>query len=211
VEPGCRNTWQPAAHLWHVMTGPAVLDRDGGHGIERTFQQELVERAAARDEAAFTRIVAAYHPDLLRVAFVVGGGDQALAEDAAQQAWQIAWRHLGDLRDASRLRSWLVAVAANEARGLLRKRHTHDRSIEAAAEGRGDEPRAWAVATDPTVLDLGIALEQLSADDRRLLALRYVAGLNSREIARALGGRPGGVRSRLSRLLGRLRKELGDD
>ena len=195
------------------MTGPAVLNRDVGHGIEPALQRQLVEQAAARDEAAFTRIVAAYHPDLLRVAFVVSGGDQTLAEDAVQQAWQIAWRQLRDVRDASRLRSWLVAVAANEARGLLRRRqrHAHDRSIDAAGEVSGAEPRAWTVATDPAVLDLGIALEQLSPADRRLLALRYVVGLNSTEIAHALGRRPGGVRSRLSRLVARLRKELGDE
>ena len=195
------------------MTGPAVLDRDAGHGIERTLQRELVGRAAAHDEAAFTRIVAAYHPDLLRVAFVVCGGDEALAEDAAQQAWLIAWRRMGDVRDPSRLRSWLVAVAANEARGLLRRRrrHAHDRSIDAAGEGGGEEPPTWSVATDPEILDLGIALEHLSPADRGLLALRYVVGLDSTEIAHALGGRAGGIRSRLSRLVARLRKELGDE
>jgi RNA polymerase sigma factor (sigma-70 family) len=106
-----------------------------------------------------------------------------------------------------------VAVAANEARGLLRRRqrHAHDRSIETAGEERFEEPPTWSVATDPQILDLGIALEHLSPADRGLLALRYVAGLDSTEIAHALGGRPGGVRSRLSRLVARLRKELGDE
>ena len=49
-------------------------------------------------------------------------GDRDLAEDAAQAAWWIAWRKL---RLAARPRPpppWLVAVAANEARQLLRRR-----------------------------------------------------------------------------------------
>ena len=44
-----------------------------------------VERAIAGDELAFARIVAAYHLDLVRVAFVICG-DEGLAEDAAQSA-----------------------------------------------------------------------------------------------------------------------------
>jgi hypothetical protein len=69
-------------------------------------------------------IVAAYHLDLVRVAFVVCGND-GLAEDAAQAAWWIAWRKLSSLRDPDRLKPWLVAVAANEARKLLRHEHRH--------------------------------------------------------------------------------------
>jgi RNA polymerase sigma factor (sigma-70 family) len=74
-------------------------------------------------------------------------------------------------------------------------------------------------AVDPTVrdpadrageLDLELALRHLSVDERALLALRYEAGLDSAEIG-ALAGRPAAtIRWRLSRLLGRLRKELSD-
>ena len=50
----------------------------------------------------------------------------------------------------------------------------------------------------------------LSAEDRALLALRYVAGFDATEIGRALGMSASGVRSRLSRLVARLRTELED-
>jgi RNA polymerase sigma factor (sigma-70 family) len=60
-------------------------------------------------------------------------------------------------------------------------------------------------------IDLTNALARLSPDDRSLLALRYVAGLNSTELATALGLTPSGTRARLQRLLDRLRKELGDE
>ena len=52
---------------------------------------ELVRAAAMGDETAFTELVARHHPDLLRVAYVICR-DAALAEDAAQAAWAIAWR-----------------------------------------------------------------------------------------------------------------------
>jgi RNA polymerase sigma factor (sigma-70 family) len=61
---------------------------------------------------------------------------------------------------------------------------------------------------DIDLVDLERALGGLSLDDRRLLALRYVAGLDSTVIASRLGMSASGVRSRLSRTLERLRREL---
>jgi len=46
---------------------------------------------------------------------------------------------------------------------------------------------------------------------RRLLALRYVAGFDSTELGHVLKMSPSGVRSRLERLVARLRRELDDD
>ncbi len=65
-----------------------------GLALDSTAVATTVERAIAGDEIAFARIIAAYHLDLVRVAFVICG-DEALAEDAAQAAWWIAWRKLG--------------------------------------------------------------------------------------------------------------------
>ena len=76
-------------------------------------------------------------------------------------------------------------------------------------------PVATAPGLDPggrvTDIDLINALARLEPDDRALLALRYVAGFDSTELARATGRSPSGTRARLARLLDRLRKELGDD
>ena len=166
-----------------------------------------VERAIAGDEFAFARIVGAYHLDLVRVAFVVCG-DEALAEDAAQAAWWIAWRKLASLRDPDRLKPWLVAVAANEARKLVNREHRHpvvelklapDHSTGADPTGEIDH------------VDLANALGHLKPEDRALVAMRYAADLDSSELAPILGISASGVRTRLSRLLDRLRKELDDD
>jgi RNA polymerase sigma factor (sigma-70 family) len=60
-------------------------------------------------------------------------------------------------------------------------------------------------------VDLANALGHLKPEDRALVAMRYAADLDSSELAPVLGMSPSGVRTRLSRLLDRLRKELGDD
>lgn len=165
-----------------------------------------VDQAIEGDEVAFARIVAAFHADMVRVAYVVAG-DHDTAQDAVQAAWVIAWKKLADVRDRDHLRSWLVAVAANEARQLLRRQHR--RSIRVlpsdpasptdADPGRGIER-----------VDLVNALGRLKPQDRAILALRYVAGLDATEIGAQLGISPSGTRARFSRLLGRLRKELDD-
>jgi RNA polymerase sigma-70 factor (ECF subfamily) len=167
----------------------------------------VVAQACAGDENAFARIVNAYHGDLMRVAYVVAG-DQQTAEDAVQSTWSIAWRKLGSLRDPDRLHQWLVSVAANEARQLVRKQHRHP-VIQIDISGRpsaADDP-ADAIGR----IDLVNALAHLRPDDRVLLSLRYVAGLDSIEIGQLMGMSPSGVRGHLSRLNDRLRKELDDD
>ena len=166
-----------------------------------------IRLAAAGDTVAFARIVAAFHGDMTRVAYVVSGGDQDIADDAVQAAWSIAWRKLGSLRDPDRLKPWLVSVAANEARQACRRQRRR-----AVVEIDVDTQDGYA--RDPAdraeVLDLEHALRHLSPDERALLALRYEAGLDSSEIG-ALAGRPAStVRWRLARLLARLRKELSD-
>ena len=161
--------------------------------------------AASGDEAAFAEIVGAHNADMTRVCFVICG-DLDLAEEAVQDAWPRAWRKLSTLRDPARLRPWLISVAANEARQLLRRRARRsivELDVNAASMTAPDVNRV-------SDLDLVNALARLSPDDRTLLAWRYVAGYDATEIARATGRSPSGTRTRLHRLLLRLRLELGD-
>jgi RNA polymerase sigma-70 factor (ECF subfamily) len=166
-----------------------------------------VTLARAGDETAFARIIKAHHDDMTRVCFVICG-DLDVADEAVQAAWPIVWRKLGGLRDPGRLRPWLVSIAANEARQLVRRRRRRT-IVEIATVG------STSSGLDPAGrvgdLDLTNALARLDPDDRALLALRYVAGFDSTELARATGRSPSGTRARLARLLGRLRTELSDD
>jgi RNA polymerase sigma factor (sigma-70 family) len=164
--------------------------------------------AAAGDEIAFARIVDAHHADMNSVCFVVTGGDAELTEEAVQSAWPIAWRKLGTIRDPDRLRPWLISIAVNEARQLGRRRRRGQvLEISVAPDGSTASMDPGAHASD---IDLRNALAQLSPADRTLIALRYVAGFDSTELANATGMSPSGTRARLARLLARLRSELGD-
>ena len=101
-----------------------------------------------------------------------------------------------------------MRVAANEAKKLLRKRRTRARfeiTTDASQEPGGRDP-----ATGVSGMDVREAISRLQPDDRALLALRYVAGFDSNDLAIATGKKPAAIRQRLKRLLDRLREDLTD-
>jgi RNA polymerase sigma factor (sigma-70 family) len=173
-----------------------------------TIAASSVADAAAGDVDALARIVRAHHDDMARVCFVICG-DQDAAQDAVQSAWPIVLKKLGTLRDPERLRPWLVSVAANQARQQMRRGRVRPVLEPIDTDGLGSSTTDPARRSD--LIDLAAALRQLSPDDRALLSLRFVAGFDATEIGRALGISPSGVRSRLARLIARLRTELDDD
>ena len=101
-----------------------------------------------------------------------------------------------------------MAVAVNEAKQLLRKR-LRRAEIEVPSDGLSD-PGGMDPSGDVDTIDLRRALARLDPDDRALLAMRFGAGFDSTELADATGISPSGTRSRIERLLKRLREDLGD-
>ncbi len=163
-----------------------------------------VSLAAGGDAVAFERLVVRHHASMAKVAYAICG-DAEVARDAVQAAWAVAWRRLPTLRDHGQVRAWLIAIAANEARQAVRRGRRHvvvDISSSLEVSGEGDP------ADRISHVDLARALAGLKPDDRALLALRFAGGLDSVEIAAQLRLSPSGVRSRLSRLIERLRTEL---
>jgi len=172
-----------------------------------------VERAKAGELDAFERLVARHQDAAVRVAYVIAGSD---AEDAVQEAFVKAYRALGRFRPDAPFRPWLLRIVANEARNQRR----------GAARRAGLVLRATVTppgmsGTEPSAEDRGLgnlsraelvrAVSGLPERDRLILAYRYFVGLTEAEMAVALSCRPGTVKSRLARALGRLRQTLPDD
>jgi RNA polymerase sigma-70 factor, ECF subfamily len=169
--------------------------------------EATVRSAATGDQVAFSRLVAEHHASMARVAFVVCG-DEETTRDAVQSAWAIAWSRIGSLRDPAQVRAWLVAIAANEARQQMRRgrRVTVVDLSDQLAGTQGADADTWL-----ELVDLQRVLRGLKPEERGLLAMRFAAGLESAEIAAQLGMSASGVRSRLARLLDRIRVDLALD
>ena len=111
-----------------------------------------------------------------------------------QAAWSLAWRRLPSLRESDRLRPWLISIAANQARDALR--HARRRPVVELEVADGDARSAADPAGRAGDIDLRNAMAKLDPTDRALVALRYVAGLDSFELARGLGMSASGTRAR---------------
>jgi RNA polymerase sigma-70 factor (ECF subfamily) len=152
------------------------------------------------------------HQDIaFRTACVVTGS-AADAEEATQDAFMKAWRALGRFRPGAPFRPWLLTIVANEARN---RRRAAGRRAGLARRAAAERPSGDAAPSPEAALLLGArrgelveALGALDERDRTVLACRYLLELSEDETAAALGCRPGTVKSRTSRALGRLRDEV---
>ncbi len=124
-------------------------------------------------------------------------GNRSDAEEAVQEAFLRAWRFRDSLADGADVRPWLYRVVVNTCNSKLRTEIPHrdhraaDRDLVDVATS-GDES-----ATTMTTHDLTTALRDLPLHLRVVVVLRYYADLSEREIATAIGRRPGTVKSRL--------------
>jgi RNA polymerase sigma factor (sigma-70 family) len=177
----------------------------------RPPEDELVERARRGDSDAYRSLMESYQGIAFRLAYLVAG-DAADAEDAVADGLAKAWLALPRFRRGAPFRPWVLEIVANEARNRRRSAGRRARlALRTAAQLRpGDAaPSPEAALLDAeTRAGLLAAVNALRDEEREVVACRYFLELSEAETAAALGIRPGTVKSRLSRALGRLRTSL---
>ena len=158
---------------------------------------------------AYGELVRRHQRAAVRVA-AVATGEVDEAEDAAQEGFVKAWQAIGRFRAGEPFRPWLLRIVANTARNRQRTSR-RQRGLALRAASLAVVPAgapADAVEAREDRERLVAALGRLGARDRLILAYRWFEDLSEAEIATAMGCRPGTVKSRLSRAMGRLRAEM---
>jgi len=151
-----------------------------------------------------------YQDVALRTAYLVA--PEADAADAVQDAFVKAYAALPRFHQGSPLKPWLLRIVANEGRNRRRSAARRAGLAERAAQAAA--PEAVVRSPESELLDaetrqtLIAALARLRDEDREVIGARYLLDLSEAETAQALGLRPGTVKSRTSRALGRLRVTL---
>ncbi len=175
-------------------------------------ETDLIARSCTGDVSAFNILVERYQGAVYNVCLRVLGSQQA-AEDATQETFISAYRSLGRFRGGL-FRAWLFRIATNACYDELRRRRA--RPSVSLDEPAADDERTRDVPDTAATPDehaerrelagvLQGALAELPADQRVVIILCDVQGLDYLEIAQATGVSLGTVKSRISRARSRLR------
>jgi RNA polymerase sigma factor (sigma-70 family) len=167
---------------------------------------ELVSAAQAGDVAALGALLERHRALLHAIAVsMLGHGPQA--EDAVHDAFLIALRRIGDLREPAAARAWLRTIVSNVCLAQLRRTPEllRDDPVDAPAEDTvADALERWVLRDW-----VWTALGRLSEPLRLPLILRHFSGASSYEAIAEICGVPvGTVRSRLNAARTRLADEL---
>ncbi len=202
---GVATMGKPAtARSGHVV--PLHLTVDGMADDEA----ELLARAGAGDASAF-RMLVDRHLGLTLVVARRLLGDEAEAEDVAQETLLRLWRSAASLDvGASGVRPWLRRVAANLAIDRLRARKRLDVTDEV--------PEQEVAATQHSILEaddvaarVDDAISALPDRQRVALTLFHFEGMSQREVAHALAITEDALESLLARGRRALRAALKDE
>jgi RNA polymerase sigma-70 factor (ECF subfamily) len=188
---------------------------------------DLVERVAHDDHAAFETLMRRHNSRLFRVARAILR-DDAEAEDALQDAYLDAYRHITEFRGGAQLASWLTRIVINQALMRLRRRR-RDRVVVSFGKRWTVEPRVESGQVEADVADeeskspSGILLQgeirrllerridALPVAFRMVFVMRDVEDMSVQETAECLSIPASTVRTRLFRARSLLREALARD
>ncbi len=180
-----------------------------------TCEADLIASAAHGDQEAFRLLWEAHHATTMASALRLCH-QRALAEEITQGAFLLAWRGLPRFQQGSPFRPWLMRILYRHALNVMEQQKTYlrplslDDAFESLPGSDGHTEQADMQERVAQREEVQQALARLSADQRRVIALRYGADLTEVEIARVLGWPIGTVKSRLNRAREHLRVLLNE-
>ncbi len=165
------------------------------------------------DRTAFTELVRRHQSAVRACLRRLCGGNDALADDLAQETFVLAWRKLASFRQEARFSTWLYRIATNCWLADARKRKEvllgdHDGDVDdaeddamtIAAGSVGDASHAASLR-----IDLARAMQTLSAGERAAIVQCYDNDLSHEEAAYVLGCPVGTVKTHILRAKKKLR------
>ena len=165
---------------------------------------ELIQRAQQGEQRAMRELYRLYSPRVYAVVKRLAG-DDALAEDWAQEAWVRIFRALGTFRGEARFSTWLHRIAVNSALHGKRWRDRRTRN-----EAPLEETVPMRVVTDDALLRVKLekTMKTLPERMRQVLVLHDIEGFTHEEIAEFLGVTAGTSKSQLFKARARMREML---
>ncbi|MEM7413641.1 MAG: RNA polymerase sigma factor [Myxococcota bacterium] len=159
-------------------------------------------------ERRFAAFVSDHRDRAVGMAYRLVGGDAAVAEDVAQEAFARAYRGLARFRGDAQLSTWFYRILVNEANRHHRFAWVRRRSPEEFPE---TEDTRTPPPGDPALRARVVeALSRLSRGQRECFVLIHLEGFTVAETAEITGRATGTIKSHLHRALKSLREQLAD-
>jgi RNA polymerase sigma-70 factor (ECF subfamily) len=171
---------------------------------------------------AFEALMRQHNGRLFRVARAILNDDSD-AEDALQDAYLDAYRHIGEFRGEAQLSTWLTRIVVNQALMRLRRRKRDGIVVPFHAEPHVDGHPEDEVRDDKTESPSAATLrgeirriierriDELPVDFRTVFVMREVEDMSVEETAACLSIPAATVRTRLFRARALLRESLARD
>lgn len=161
------------------------------------FQEEtwLVERAQKGDETSFSTLYRKYYNKVFSIAKgVLLNADEA--EDATQEIFNLAWKHIRKFDNRSKFSTWLFRIAVNRSIQESRKNRNLKNQVPMTPEAENVAQPANEQSEDPVIAE---ALSRLSPQDRAIISLFYWDELSLAEVGESIGCSPNAAKTRLFR------------
>ena len=169
----------------------------------------LVERAVSGDFEAFGELYSIYLDRIYRYVFYQVR-DKMTAEGITEEVFVKAWKAIGSCKGKeSTFSSWLYRIAHNHVIDNLRSLQKHP-SIEIEAVDKVGNLELEMEGEQERQELLGV-IACLPQSQRQVIILKFIEGLDNREIGQVMGKSEGAIRALQMRALAALREKLGGE
>ncbi|MDO3384665.1 sigma-70 family RNA polymerase sigma factor [Gilvimarinus sp. SDUM040013] len=166
----------------------------------------LIERTVkSQDQHAYSQLVRRYQSRLRVALRQMCNGDEALADDIAQEAFIKAYKALAGFKSESQFFTWLYQIARNQLVSHLRKKFPE---VDSEAVERAGASTVAPGSGEMIKRDLGQAMAQLSAHQREAIHLTYQLGHSNEEVANLMHLPVGTIKSHILRGKAKLKEIL---
>jgi RNA polymerase sigma-70 factor (ECF subfamily) len=180
------------------MLGPRAKSGDQQAAARAGAEGEalLIRRVAAGETRAFEELYRLYHPRLTRFLINILRRPH-LVEEALDDTMMVVWRRPGSYTGASKVSTWIFAIAYRTALKALSRLDEPQEDLDADYRPSPDQDPEQVLGGRQVQKLLLNAMDKLSSDHRVVVDLTYYHEAGYREIAEIMNCPVGTVKTRM--------------